>query len=83
MIALLGRPDPATTQAIQFARGIFEGSATAFYEVDSDLNLNRFVLLSGIPAGFHDQYLAGMSRLDPLHPRVCDQSAICQAERRH
>jgi DNA-binding CsgD family transcriptional regulator len=70
MIALLGRSDPATTQAIHFARGILEGSATAFYEVDSDLNLNRFVLSSGIPAGFHDQYLAGMNRLDPLHPRA-------------
>jgi DNA-binding CsgD family transcriptional regulator len=69
MIALLGRSDPATKQAIQFARGILEGSATAFYEVDSNLNLNRFVLSSGIPAGFHEQYLAGMDRLDPLHPR--------------
>ena len=44
--------------AIHFAREILEGSATAFYEVDSDLNLNRFVLSSGIPAGFHDQHLA-------------------------
>ncbi|RXT54191.1 response regulator transcription factor [Bradyrhizobium betae] len=69
MIAWLGRSDPATTQAAQFARGILEGCATAFYEVDSDLNLNRFVLSSGVPSGFHDQYLAGMNRLDPLHPR--------------
>ncbi|MEN3346765.1 MAG: hypothetical protein V7632_400 [Bradyrhizobium sp.] len=69
MIALLGRSDPATMQAVQFARGILEGSATAFYEVDGNLNLNRFVLSSGVPAGFHDQYLAGMNRLDPLHPR--------------
>ena len=69
MIALLGRPDPATTQAIQFARRILEGSATAFYEVDNNLNLNRFVLSSDVPTNFHDQYLAGMNRLDPLHPR--------------
>ena len=69
MIALLGRPDPATTQAIQFARGILEGSATAFYEVDGNLTLNRFVLSSNVPPSFHDQYLAGMNRLDPLHPR--------------
>ena len=69
MIALLGRPDPATTQAIQFARGILEGSATAFYEVDNNLNLNRFVLSNDVPTNFHDQYLAGMNRLDPLHPR--------------
>lgn len=69
MIALLGRSDPATTQAIHFARGILEGSATAFYEVDSNLNLNRFVLSSDVPSSFHDQYLAGMSQLDPLHPR--------------
>jgi DNA-binding CsgD family transcriptional regulator len=70
MIALLGRSDPATTQAIHFARGILEGSATAFYEVDGDLNLNRFVLSSDVPSSFHDQYLAGMSQLDPLHPRA-------------
>lgn len=69
MIALFGRSDPATTQAVQFARGILEGSATAFYEVDANLNLNRFVLSSGVPSGFHDQYLAGMNKLDPLHPR--------------
>jgi len=69
MIALLGRPDPATAQAIQFAQGILEGSATAFYEVDGSLKLNRFVLSSDVPANFHDQYLAGMDRLDPLHPR--------------
>jgi DNA-binding CsgD family transcriptional regulator len=69
MIALLGRSDQATTQAIQFAQGILEGSATAFYEVDGHLNLNRFVLSSDVPSSFHDQYLAGMDRLDPLHPR--------------
>ncbi|MFB9269184.1 response regulator transcription factor [Bradyrhizobium erythrophlei] len=78
MIALLGRPDPATTQAIQFARGILEGSATAFYEVDSNLNLNRFVLSTGVPAGFHDQYLAGMNRLDPLHPRSATNQPIAR-----
>ncbi len=78
MIALLGRSDPATTQAVQFARGILEGSATAFYEVDSNLNLNRFVLSSGVPSGFHDQYLAGMNRLDPLHPRSATKEPIAR-----
>jgi DNA-binding CsgD family transcriptional regulator len=68
MLALLGRSDPITTQAAQFAKGILEGSATAFYEVDDNLNLNRFVL-SGIPADFHREYLAVMNRYDPLHPR--------------
>ena len=68
MITLVGRADSATAQAVHFARGILEGSATAFYEVDQSLNLNRFVL-SGVSADFHRQYLAGMNRLDPLHPR--------------
>ncbi|MBR0798966.1 response regulator transcription factor [Bradyrhizobium jicamae] len=78
MIALLGRPDPATTQAIQFARGILEGSATAFYEVDGNLTLNRFVLSSNVPPNFHDQYLAGMNRLDPLHPRSARNQPIAR-----
>jgi DNA-binding CsgD family transcriptional regulator len=78
MIALLGRSDPATTQAIHFARGILEGSATAFYEVDSNLNLNRFVLSSNVPPNFHDQYLAGMNRLDPLHPRSAINQPIAR-----
>src|SRR4051812_37078245 len=78
MIALLGRSDPATTQAVQFARGILEGAATVFYEVDSNLNLNRFVLSSGVPSGFHDQYLAGMNRLDPLHPRSATNQPIAR-----
>ncbi|AUC96262.1 MULTISPECIES: LuxR C-terminal-related transcriptional regulator [Bradyrhizobium] len=78
MIALLGRPDPATTQAIQFARGILEGSATAFYEVDGSLTLNRFVLSSNVPPSFHDQYLAGMNRLDPLHPRSASNRPIAR-----
>jgi ATP/maltotriose-dependent transcriptional regulator MalT len=78
MIALLGRSDQATTQAIHFARGILEGSATAFYEVDSHLNQNRFVLSGGVPAGFHDQYLAGMNRLDPLHPRAAAKQSFAR-----
>jgi ATP/maltotriose-dependent transcriptional regulator MalT len=78
MIALLGRSDPATTQAIHFARGILEGSATAFYEVDGNLNLNRFVLSSNVPPSFHDQYLAGMNRLDPLHPRSATNQPIAR-----
>ncbi|MCP3395000.1 LuxR C-terminal-related transcriptional regulator [Bradyrhizobium sp. CCGB12] len=78
MIALLGRSDPATTQAIQFARGILEGSATAFYEVDGNLNLNRFVLSSGVPSGFHEQYIAGMNRLDPLHPRAASNQSFAR-----
>jgi ATP/maltotriose-dependent transcriptional regulator MalT len=78
MIALLGRSDPATTQAIHFARGILEGSATAFYEVDGNLNLNRFVLSSNVPPSFHDRYLAGMNRLDPLHPRSATNQPIAR-----
>jgi DNA-binding CsgD family transcriptional regulator len=78
MIALLGRPDPATTQAIQFARGILDASATAFYEVDRNLNLNRFVLSSDVPTTFHDQYVAGMDRLDPLHPRAANNQPFAR-----
>lgn len=77
MITLLGRADSATTQAVHFAKGILEGSATAFYEVDEKLNLNRFVL-SGIPADFHRQYLAGMNRFDPLHPRCASKQPFAR-----
>lgn len=66
MFTLMGRSDPATGQAIQFAKGILEGSATAFYEVDENLNLNRF-MLSGIPVDFHRQYVERMNQFDPLH----------------
>lgn len=68
MFALMGRSDPATNKAVLFAQGILEGSATAFYEVDDDLNLSRF-LLSGIPVEFHRQYVDRMNQFDPLHPR--------------
>ena len=67
MFALTGRADPVTSQAIQFAKGILDASATAFYEVDEALNLNRF-LLNGIPVDFHRQYVDRMNRFDPLHP---------------
>jgi DNA-binding CsgD family transcriptional regulator len=68
MFMLMGRSDPATSEAVQFAKGILEGSATAFYEVDDDFNLNRF-LLSGIPLDFHRQYVNRMNQFDPLHPK--------------
>ncbi|QWG11547.1 DNA-binding response regulator [Bradyrhizobium sediminis] len=68
MFALMGRADPAASQAIRFARGILDASATAFYEVDEGLNLNRF-LLSGIPVDFHRQYVERMNQFDPLHPK--------------
>jgi DNA-binding CsgD family transcriptional regulator len=68
MFTVMGRSDPATSQAIQFARGILEGSGAAFYEVDEDLNLNRF-LLTGIPVDFHRQYVDRMNQFDPLHPK--------------
>ena len=68
MFMLVGRSDPATNQAVQFAKGILEGSGTAFYEVDDNLNLNRF-LLTGIPVDFHRQYVERMNQFDPLHPK--------------
>jgi len=68
MFVLMGRSDPATNQAVQFAKSILEGTATAFYEVDDNLNLNRF-LLCGIPVEFHRQYVARMNQFDPLHPK--------------
>ncbi len=77
MLMFVGRSDPATSEAVQFAKGILEGSATAFYEVDEDCNLTRF-LLSGIPAAFHRQYLEGMSRFDPLHPRHAAGLAVAR-----
>jgi ATP/maltotriose-dependent transcriptional regulator MalT len=86
MLMFIGRSDPATIEAVQFAKGILEGSATAFYEVDDDCNLTRF-LLSGIPEVFHRQYLEGMGQLDPLHPRHAAGLAVARlseaaAERR-
>ena len=68
MFTLMGRSDPATNQAVQFAKNILEGSATAFYEVDDDFTLNRF-LLSGVPVDFHRQYVERMNQFDPLHPK--------------
>lgn len=68
MLMLMGRSDPATSEAVHFAQSMLDGSATAFYEVDEGYNLRRF-LLSGIPEPFHRQYLDGMSAFDPQHPR--------------
>ncbi len=68
MLMLMGRSDSATIQAVQFAKGILDASATAFYEVDDNLNLNRF-LLSGISADFHRHYVDRMNQFDPLHPK--------------
>jgi len=68
MFTPVGRSDPATGQAVQFAKGILEGSATAFYEVDDDLKLRRF-MLSNIPADFHRHYVEHMNQFDPLHPK--------------
>ena len=68
MFTPIGRSDPATGQAVQFAQGILEGSATAFYEVDDDLKLRRF-MLSNIPADFHRHYVERMNQFDPLHPK--------------
>lgn len=88
MLMLMGRADPATSEAVHFAQAMLEGSATAFYEVDEDCNLRRF-LLSGIPEPFHRQYLDGMSELDPQHPRRAGSLAVarlgdmsCGTERR-
>jgi DNA-binding CsgD family transcriptional regulator len=68
MLMLMGRSDPATSEAVHFAQSMLDGSATAFYEVDEGYNLRRF-LLSGIPEPFHRQYVEGMGELDPQHPR--------------
>ncbi len=75
MLMFIGRSDPATSEAVQFARDMLDGSATAFYEVDESCNLTRF-LLSGIPEAFHRQYLQGMSAFDPLHPRHATGLAV-------
>lgn len=32
MFMLVGRSDPSTNRAVQFAKGILDGSGTAFYE---------------------------------------------------
>jgi len=77
MLMLMGRSDPATSEAIHFAQSMLEGSATAFYEVGEDYNLRRF-LLSGIPEPFHRQYVECMSELDPQHPRRAAGRAVAR-----
>ena len=77
MLMLMGRSDPATSEAVHFAQAMLDGSATAFYEVDEGYNLRRF-LLSGIPEPFHRQYLDGMSELDPQHPRRAGGLAVAR-----
>lgn len=77
MLMLMGRADPATSEAVHFAQAMLDGSATAFYEVDEGYNLRRF-LLSGIPQPFHRQYLDGMSELDPQHPRRAGGLAVAR-----
>src|SRR5690242_15149026 len=77
MLMLMGRSDPATSEAVHFAQAMLDGSATAFYEVDEDYNLRRF-LLSGIPEPFHRQYLEGMSEFDPQHPRRAAGRAVAR-----
>jgi len=68
MYTIASRSDPAASQAVQFARGMFDASAMAFYGVDDGLNQNRF-LLSGIPHDFHRGYVERMGQFDPLHPK--------------
>ncbi len=77
MLTLMGRSDPATSEAVHFAQAMLDGSATAFYEVDQGYNLRRF-LLSGIPEPFHRQYLEGMSEFDPQHPRRAGGLAVAR-----
>ena len=36
------------------------------------------MLSSNVPPSFHDQYLAGMNRLDPLHPRSASNRPIAR-----
>ncbi len=69
------RPDPAAPLAAHFARDILNASATAFYEVDDDLNPNSFVRC-GFPEDFHNQYVDGMNRFDPLHPKYAADRAV-------
>jgi DNA-binding CsgD family transcriptional regulator len=77
MLMLMGRSDPATSEAVHFAQSMLDGSATAFYEVDEGYNLRRF-LLSGIPERFHRQYLEGMGAFDPHHPRQAGDVAVAR-----
>jgi DNA-binding CsgD family transcriptional regulator len=77
MLMFMSRADPATSEAVRFAKGILDASATAFYQVDEDCNLRRF-LLSGVPEEFHRQYLGGMSKLDPLHARHAGGLAVAR-----
>lgn len=71
MMVVMGGSDPAASAAIHFAQDILEASATAYYAIDEDHNLRRFQLC-GIPEPFHRQYVEGMSRFDPQHPRHAD-----------
>ncbi len=68
MVIVMGRSDQSTGAAVHFAQNILDATATAFFEIDEKHDLRRFYL-SGIPEPFHRQYLEGMSRFDPQHPR--------------
>jgi len=80
VLMLMGRSDPATSEAVHFAQSMLDGSATAFYEVDGNYKLQRF-LLSGIPEPFHRQYLEGMSAFDPQHPRHAGGLVVARLSR--
>jgi DNA-binding CsgD family transcriptional regulator len=67
----------ASSHAIKFAKEMLDGTATAFYEVDNDLNLANF-LLCGVPTEFHHQYLGGMNRFDPLHVRRAADKSVAR-----
>lgn len=68
MEIVIGRSDSSMAAAVHFARTMLDASATAFYEIDANHDLRRFHL-SGIPEPFQRQYVEGMSRFDPQHPR--------------
>jgi DNA-binding CsgD family transcriptional regulator len=77
MLMLTGQSNPTAGHALQFAKGLLDASATAFYKVDDDLNLNDFVLC-GVPIDFHQQYIDRMSWFDPLHPRHADDRPVAR-----
>ena len=82
MIALLGRPDPATTQAIQFARGILEGSATAFLRGRRQSDPQPLRALKQRPAEFPRPVSRRHEPARSVASALREQPADCPAQRR-
>jgi DNA-binding CsgD family transcriptional regulator len=73
MALTAARHKPFIDETPRLVEGALGATWLAFYTVDQQRNLTDFVLGSGVPRGFHESYLRGMSAFDPLHVRRIGQ----------